>query len=223
MMSKPCMMNITNRLARIALMSLSLTLLIALGSSMACAQSNEGEEDTSVGPVNTSEIARKLSNADPLERQRAAEELARLAALDQLKLVEGYRLQEKNARVRLALDWALYRMGKTGTLYDIVRDLDSSRRNQADAYLGQLDGPDQLYIFLDRVNTKTLARLLEVLARLGDAETLDHLKPYLESYEPQVADAAKFAQREINLRLTQKQPDAATRPRQTGIAPETSP
>jgi HEAT repeat protein len=197
--------------------------LIALGSVIACAQSNESGEETSTGAIKTGEIARKLSSLDPLERQRAAEELARLAAVDQLKLVEGYRLQEKNARVRLALDWALYRMGKSGTLYNIVRDLDSSRRNQADAYLGQLDSPDQLYIFLDRVNTKTRARLLEVLARLGDAETLDHLKPYLESYEPQVADAARFAQREINLRLTHTPPDAATRPRQTGIAPETSP
>jgi hypothetical protein len=217
------MINITNRLARFALMALSFSLLIAVGSVMACAQSNNGDEETSAGAVKTGEIARKLSSPDPLERQRAAEELARLAAVDQLTMVSGYRLQEKNARVRLALDWALYRMGKTGTLYNIVRDLDSSRRNQADAYLSQLDSPDQLYIFLDQVNNKTLARLLDVLARLGDAETLDHLKPYLEHYEPQVADAAKFAQREINLRLTHTQPDAATRPRQTGIAPETSP
>jgi hypothetical protein len=218
------MLNLTSHLARIMLMSMAFSLSITLGSIMAQAQSNESEEEASpAGAVKTGELARKLSSPDPLERQRAAEELARLAALDQLKLVEGYRLQEKNARVRLALDWALYRMGKTGTLYNIVRDLDSARRNQADAYLGQLDGPDQLYIFLDRVNSKTQVRLLEVLARLGDAETLDHLKPYLESYEPPVADAAKFAQREINLRLTHAQPDAATRPRQTGIPPESAP
>jgi hypothetical protein len=217
------MINVTHHLARITFTTVFLSLLIVVGSVMACAQSNNDEGETSTGAVKTGEIARKLSSLDPLERQRAAEELARLAAVDQLKLIEGYRLQEKNARVRLALDWALYRTGKTGTLYNIVRDLDSSRRNQSDAYLSQLDSPDQLYIFLDRVNSKTLARLLEVLARLGDAETLDHLKPYLESYEPQVADAAKFAQREINLRLTHTQPDAATRPRQTGIPPESSP
>jgi hypothetical protein len=217
------MINITQRLARITFITVSLSLLLALGSVMARAQSNESEDETSAGTVKTGEIARKLSSLDPLERQRAAEELARLAALDQLKLVEGYRLQEKNARVRLALDWALYRMGKNGTLYNIVRELDSSRRNQADAYLSQLEGPEQLYIFLDQVNNRTLARLLDVLARLGDAETLDHLKPYLESYEPQVADAAKFAQHEINLRLTHAQPDAATRPRQTVIPSASAP
>jgi hypothetical protein len=204
-------------------MSLSLALLIGVGTVLARAQTNDSEEETSAGAVNAGEIARKLSSPGPLERQRAAEELARLAAVDQLKLVAGYRLQEKNSRVRLALDWALYRMGKTGTLFNIVRDLDSSRRNQAEAYLGQLDSPEPLYIFLDTVNSKTLARLLEVLARLGDAETLDHLKPYLESYDPQIADAAKFAQREINLRLTHTPPDAATRPRQTGRPTETSP
>jgi hypothetical protein len=217
------MLNITHRLARVAFMALSLSLLIAWGSVMACAQSDAGEDEAKASAVDTSAVARKLTNPDPLERQRAAEELARLAAVDQLKLVEGYRLQEKNPRVRLALDWALYRMGKTVTLFNIVRDLDSSRRNQSDAYLAQLDNPEPLYIFLDQVNSKTLVRLLEVLARLGDAETLDHLKLYQDHYDPQVADAAKFAQREINIRLTHTPPDAATRPRQTGKTAETSP
>jgi hypothetical protein len=222
-MSNIFMLNITSNLARTAFMTFSLALLIAVGSIPARAQSNDDEAETSTGALNTAGIARKLSSLDPLERQRAAEELARLAAVDQLKLVAGYRLQEKNARVRLALDWALYRMGKTGTLFNIVRDLDSSRHNQADAYLGQLESPEPLYIFLDQVNSKTLARLLEVLARLGDAETLSYLKPYMESYDPQIADAAKFAQREINIRLAHTQTDAATRPRQTGKPSETSP
>lgn len=219
------MLNLTNYPARPLFAIFSLALLIALGgASVTRAQSNDDEDENSaVAAVNTGEVARKLTSQDPLERQRAAEELARLAAVDQLKLVAGYRLQEKNPRVRLALDWALYRMGKTGALINIVRDLDSNRRNQADAYLSQLDNPDQLYIFLDTVNNKTLARLLEVLARLGDAETLDHLKPYLSSYDPQVADAAKFAEREINQRLKHAPPAAATRPRHTGKTPETSP
>ena len=44
-----------------------------------------------------------------------------LAATDQRKVVEGYQLQEKNKEVRLALDWALYRMGRAEALYRIVR------------------------------------------------------------------------------------------------------
>jgi hypothetical protein len=223
MMSNTRMINIARHPARVAFQTLSLALLIAFGSVLACAQTSEGDEENSAGTASASEVARKLSNPDPLERQRAAEELARLAAVDQLKLVSGYRLQEKNARVRLALDWALYRMGKTGALFNLVRDLDSSRRNQSQAYLVQLESPEPLYMFLERANGKTLALLLEVLARLGDAGTLDRIKPYLESYDPPVADAAKFAQREINQRLTHAPTDAATRPRQTGKLPETSP
>ena len=61
---------------------------------------------------NPAEFAKQLGSTDPLLRQRSAEALARLAATDQRKLVEGYQLQEKNKEVRLALDWALYRMGK---------------------------------------------------------------------------------------------------------------
>jgi hypothetical protein len=42
------------------------------------------------------EFAKQLNSPDALVRQRSAEALARLAATDQRKLVEGYRLQEKN-------------------------------------------------------------------------------------------------------------------------------
>lgn len=208
-------------IARLILMAFALAL--TAGSIQAIARQTVAQEETSAEAANTGEIARKLSSLDPRERQHAAEELARLAAVDQLKLVTGYRLQEKNARVRLALDWALYRMGRTETLFNLVRDLDSSRRNQSDAYLSQLESPDPLYIFLARVNGKALARLLAVLARLGGAGTLDLIKPYLESYDQEVANAAQFATREINLRLQQAPPDAATRPRQTGKPGETSP
>jgi hypothetical protein len=209
--------------AHTALTTAALVLLLACLSLPARAQSSDDEVEQGAAQVSSAQVARKLSSADPLERQRAAEELARLAAVDQLKLVEGYRLQEKNARVRLALDWALYRMGKPGALFNIVRDLDSSRRNQSDAYLGQLESPEPLYIFLGSMSGKTLARLIEVLARLGDAETLDHLKPYAESFDPQVADAARFARREISLRLKQTPEPTSTRPRQTGKTSDTEP
>jgi hypothetical protein len=94
--------------------------------------------------ANTTELASQLSSADPLLRQRSAEALARLAAVDQKKLVEGYQLQEKNREVRLALDWALYRMGKEAALFRVVHELNSSREDQAVGYLSQLESPDLL-------------------------------------------------------------------------------
>lgn len=176
----------------------------------------EPEEDSGVAHEGreSARVAARLASHDPLERQRAAEELARTAAVEQQRLVAGYRLQEKDARVRLALDWALYRMGKTETLFAIVRNLDSSRRSQAASYLAQLEGPEPLYIFLDRVNDNTRIYLLEVLAQLGDDKTIDRVNPYTSSFDPRVANAARFAIREITRRL--QQPAQPTRPRQTG-------
>ena len=86
---------------------------------------------------NAAEFAKHLSDADPNVRRRSAEALAHLAATDQRKLVEGYQLQEKNKEVRLALDWALYRMGRSEALYRVVSDLDSGRQEQAIGYLSE--------------------------------------------------------------------------------------
>ncbi len=154
---------------------------------------------------NADVAARQLTNPDPLVRQRAAEEIARLAAAEKRKLVEGYRLEEKNERVRLALDWALYRLGKPEALFNVVRALDSGRYNQAQAYLSQIDTPDPLHPFISRVTGLTLARLIETLARTGDTTTLDLVKPYASSADARVASAARFATREIARRLAAAQ------------------
>jgi hypothetical protein len=180
-----------------------LAALVALTAGVAHAQTREQLQDDAIERArgNAAVAARQLTNSDPLVRQRAAEELARLKATDKRKLVEGYRLQEKNERVRLALDWALYRTGKTDALYAVVRALDSSRTNQSQAYLAELDAPDDLYPFLDRVNAVTQAHLLEALARVGDAATLERIKTYAASTDPKVAGAARFAAREIARRV----------------------
>ncbi|HYK21373.1 MAG TPA: hypothetical protein VEV42_11605, partial [Pyrinomonadaceae bacterium] len=149
------------------------------------------------------EFAKQLNSPDALVRQRSAEALARLAATDQLKLVEGYQLQEKNKEVRLALDWALYRMGRAEALYRVVNDLDSGRHEQAIRYLSELESPDLLYPFLKRSNNapRINAGLLKALAHTGDAQTLEVIKPFRESHQPYVAEAAEIAYDEIEKRL----------------------
>src|SRR6478672_7989925 len=116
------------------------------------------------------EFAKQLGSTDPLLRQRSAEALAQLAAGDQRKLVEGYELQEKNKEVRLALDWALYRMGHSEDLFRIVRELDSGRQEQAIGYLSTLESPDFLYPFLKKQNNapRITSGLLKALARIGN-------------------------------------------------------
>src|SRR5689334_24113908 len=101
---------------------------------------------------NPAEFAKQLSSPDANVRRRSAEALARLAATDQRKLVEGYQLEEKNKEVRLALDWALYRMGRSEALYRVVHDLDSGRQDQAIGYLAELESPADLYPFLKKTN-----------------------------------------------------------------------
>ena len=164
---------------------------------------------------NSAEFAKQLGSTDPLLRQRSAEALARLADGKHRKLVEGYQLQEKNKEVRLALDWALYRMGRSEALYRIVDDLDSGRQDQAIGYLSELESPDVLYPFLKRSNNvpKINAGLLRALARIGDAQTLEIVKPFRDSHQPYVAEAAEIAHDEIEKRLGEPAPTTRARPR----------
>ena len=184
----------------LTLASLVFVLLIAVS-----AKAQQAPIDGVDARSNPAEFAKQLGSTDPLLRQRSAEALARLAATDQRKLVEGYQLQEKNKEVRLALDWALYRMGKAEALYRIVNDLDSGRQEQAIGYLAELESPDVLYPFLKRTNNapRISAGLLKALARTGDAQTLDLIKPFRESPQPYVAEAAEIAHDEIEKRLSE--------------------
>jgi len=167
------------------------------------------------------EFAKQLGSTDPLVRQRSAEALATLAAVRQVKLVEGYQLQEKNKEVRLALDWALYRMGRSEALYHIVQDLDSGRQEQSVGYLSQLEGPDVLYPFLNKEKNRprVTAGILKALARIGDSHTLEVVKPYRESQEPFVAEAAEIAHDEIEKRLSEPAQPTRVRPRTVGDRP----
>jgi len=186
-----------------------LLLLVVVSVSKAQQSSVDGVDARS----NPAEFAKQLGSSDPLVRQKSAEALARLAETSQLKLVEGYQLQEKNKEVRLALDWALYRMGRSNALYHIVQELDSGRQEQAIGYLSELESPDVLYPFLKRANNapRINAGLLKALAHVGDAQTLDIIKPFLDSHQVYVAEAAEIAHDEIEKRLAE--PASATRAR----------
>jgi len=192
-------------------LSIFLVLLVVMSTAQAQTSPIDGVDARS----NPKEFANQLNNPDALVRQRSAEALARLAATDQRKLVEGYRLQEKNKDVRLALDWALYRMGRSEALYRIVDELDSGRQAQAIGYLSELESPDLLYPFLKRASNapRITAGLLKALARTGDAQTLDLIKPFRESHQPYVAEAAEVAHDEIEKRLGEPASDVRARPR----------
>jgi len=186
--------------------------LLFLFVSTSYAQSSIDGVDARSNPA---EFSKQLNSPDANVRRRSAEALAQLAATDQRKLVEGYQLQENNKEVRLALDWALYRMGRSASLFRIVDELDSGRQEQAIGYLSQLDSADVLYPFLKRTTNapRINAGLLKALARIGDAQTLDLIKPFRESHQPYVAEAAETAHDEIEKRIGEPAPAVRARPR----------
>ena len=195
---------------------LSLLCCVCCASATAQTQTQtQTDVDASGAPqMQAGDAAKLLISRDPLLRQQGAEELARAAAPEWRRLAEGYRLQEKNDRVKLALDWALYRMGKQEALYAVVRALDSGRALQAADYLGELETPLPLYALLPRVNGNTQVKLIEVLARIGTDDTLAQIEPYTTSFDPKVAEAAREAKQEIERRRTAQPADTHTRPRQ---------
>lgn len=190
-----------------AVFVVALTVLCLAGMrSVSRAQPTATTMQTGAVTVQTSsadDAVRQLTSRDALVRKRAAEELARMADTERRRIVEGYRLQEKDGRVRVALDWALYRMGKNEALYNVVRALESSRSDQASVYLSELESPAPLYVFLERANGHTQIKLLEVLAYSGDAETLERIKPLAASLDPLIVEAAKKAADEISRRLAE--------------------
>ena len=198
-------------------MTIRLILIIAVLLSLASAiHAQTVDIDGVDARSNPAEFAKQLNSLDANVRRRSAEALARLAAVDQRKLVEGYHLQEQNKEVRLALDWALYRMGRADALYRIVWELDSGRQDQAVGYLAELDSPDLLYPFLKKDNNKPRinAGLLKALARTGDAQSLELIKPFRDSTQPYVAEAAEIAHDEIEKRLASPQTsETRVRPR----------
>jgi hypothetical protein len=206
-------------MARKTLITLALLALL-ITPALARAQ----DEPSKAPGADSATVARRLSSKLVSERREAAEELARLAAVEHRRLAEGYRAQEKDARVKLALDWALYRMGKNETLFELVNALDEKKQaEQSVAYLKQLEGPEPLYVFLGRVNGRTQARLLEVLAAVGDRATLEKIQPYTQSLDPLIADAAKFAEREITIRVEETPAVEPKRERKVGNTDDTPP
>lgn len=201
----------------------ALMLICSLSVTVRAQGDDEDEGVANVNGLMARAAAQRLASADPVVRKQAAEELARLSANEQQKLVQGYYMQEKNASVKLALAWALYRTAKSEMLFAVVRDLDSSRAAQAAGYLRTLDTAEPLYMFLGNAKPRTQVELLKVLADIGDQTTLAQIKPLAESQDLKVSAAAQRAADAISERLSQAQPEAPQRPRQVGKAGETSP
>lgn len=203
-----------------ALAALSLAFVVAV-SAMSPRLSFDFQDGDSDSKQHSAEIVRRLRSGYPAERQAAAEDVARRADMSQLKMIEGVRLQEKDERARLAMDWALYRLGQSSRLFNVVRELDSQRHDQAEQYLAQIETPAPLYVFLEKsppLKEKGRLRLIQILGQVGDKETLAQLAPFTESADKKLSEAARNATRQITARINNSSaPSSQTRPRKIGI------
>ena len=165
-------------------------------------------------------LSSALVNRDPEVRRMAAEEIARRAEPWFKNMVDGCRLQEKDSKVRLALDWALYRLGENEALFEIVKSLDSGRHSQAVGYLKELEAPEPLYMFLPKAKKNTQVGIFEALGTIGNSGTLNVIRPYRNSTFWEVAKAAAFAEEQIALREEQSADTGKARPRRLESQPD---
>ena len=145
-------------------------------------------------------FAENITNVDDDRRQHAVEGLARIAKPQYLDQISRLILTEDNGDVKLAKHWALYRMGAPQHLIYIVRKLDTDQADQARGYLLE-SNPVDLYSHVHSSSKEIRQGVIEVLGRIGDAETVKELEPVVRTSSPATADAATVAIKRIEWRM----------------------
>jgi len=148
---------------------------------------------------------RALWSSEDELRIYGAEGLGRAGQASALEDLERAVLADKNAEARLAIDFAITRLGKMDHLNDLVAELDSSLRGDAaEAYLIELArNPDflaRLYPFLESDREGVRRGLCTVLMYVGDQSSIPHLEKLSQDKNADVATEALRALRAVRLR-----------------------
>ena len=140
-----------------------------------------------------------LTDSRDFYRRYAAEGLARIADPSLTTGMGRAFLREKDQSTRLAMSFALYRMGRQEHLDDLVRNLS---RDQVYSYLLSLDPGQirQLYPYLEEGEASTIVRLLDIIGIKGDSEALSIAERYAQSDVSEVLSAANLAVRRLRAR-----------------------
>jgi HEAT repeat protein len=113
------------------------------------------------------------------------------------------RLAEKETRVRLAQDFALYRMGRPEHLNEVILGLGARRSyTQAREYLLDFRGAEVHNLYMHTANNDVNIReaLAEILGLVGDESSLPSLRELLRDTRGQVSAFAGQAIRRIEAR-----------------------
>jgi HEAT repeat protein len=156
-------------------------------------------------PASRDLLAKEKQNPDALLRLRACEGVARLADPSLTTEISRDYLREKDAKVRTAQAFALYRMGRKEYLEVIGTALGSrNSSNEARQYLVEFrpeELPD-LYTLAKRDSVGVREAVAEALGHIGDAQALPVLQELSKDSRGQVASNANQATRRINARLS---------------------
>jgi HEAT repeat protein len=140
-----------------------------------------------------------LGNPDDYFRELAAEGLARLHH-DPNVLQDRWR-QEQKPNVRNALAFGLASSGQNDRINDLANALDSRQEYQVHVYLvelGKFDGKlPELYRYLRSSNPKVRAKMIRVIADVGDKSSVDQIQPLTDDPDVTVVREAVAALRKL--------------------------
>jgi HEAT repeat protein len=142
-----------------------------------------------------------MTDKDGDRRQYAFEGLARIGEPRYLDQISRLVLTESNGDVKLAEYFALYKMGSRPNIQNIVRKLDTDQQDQARAYLMEAR-PADLYPHVRSSSRIVRQQVIEILGRIGDADTIKELQPIAQTSGPDTADIATVAIKRIEWRLS---------------------
>jgi HEAT repeat protein len=156
-------------------------------------------------PVSVPLFIKALRREDKAMRASAAEGLARAGDPKAVPELEKSLSAEKNADVRLAMEFALTAVGRDDYLAALVHVLSSRLRgDDAQAYLRELSRDPKflpkLYPFLSEHEAPVRQRLCTVLMFTGDQSSLSRLEPLSHDPDSDVAAEALRAMRAIRAR-----------------------
>lgn len=142
-----------------------------------------------------------MTDNDADRRQYAIEGLARIAEPRYLDQISRLVLTEKNNDVKLAEYWALYKMGSTSNIQYVVRKLETDQEDQARAYLME-SNPADLYPHINSSSRSVRHKVIEILGRIGDQDTIKELEPVVRTSSAATADVATVAIKRIEWRMS---------------------
>ncbi len=145
-----------------------------------------------------------LTDKSADRRQSAVEGLARIADPKYKEQLSRQLLIEKDGDVKLALHWAMYKLGDHDEIRFLVPKLDSRQSEQAYTYLLETEQVSDLYPYARSSQTEVRRKVIEILGRIGDRETIAELQPIATSSGVETANTATLAMKRIEWRIAGK-------------------